>query len=155
MWYNGSEPWEVNVMHSTYLTPANNIRIHSEQVHNFSFALVAPLSPEHNGHFVLRLLRDAERRVLLDALPRPLHDRLSVLADGLLAVNVRHGAVGFHAAALLLLTGISFYRVSLRHRKWTSAALRSSSSSSVQRNYWINLFIHVFVLSSRLNQQIT
>lgn len=82
----------------SYLAPADDIRIHCEQVHNFSFALVAPLSPEHDGHFVLRLLRDAESRNLRGALPRPLHDRLPVQGDGLPSVNVSHGAVGCHAA---------------------------------------------------------
>lgn len=96
---------------SLYLAPAYNVRIHCEQVHNFSFALVPPLSSEHHGHFVLGFLRHTERRLRRDAPPRPLHHRLSVQGH-VSSVDVRHGAVGCHAAALFLQTGISFYRVS-------------------------------------------
>lgn len=117
-----------------YLTPADDVRIHCEQVHNFSFALVAPLRPEHHGHFVLRLLRDPERRILGDALPRPLNDRLPVHRRGLPSVQVSHVAVGCHAAFLLQQPGISFYRVCVRHGKcWSAASPAGGSVSSAAR----------------------
>lgn len=82
-----------------YLTPAHDICIHGEQVHNFSLSLVTPLRSENNGHFVLRLFRDTERRHLRATLPWPLHHRLPVEGTGLSSVNVSHSAVGCHAAA--------------------------------------------------------
>lgn len=105
----------------SYLTPAHDIRVHGEQVHNFPLALVAPLGSEHNGHFVVRLLRSPKSGQLRAILPWPLQHRLPVQRSAFSSVKVNHGAAGRHAAAAVAAPAAHTHTLSLTHRNSFSA----------------------------------